>query len=352
MTRINWVRRQAHRWFRSLPPIAFACFALASAHVFAQASPAPMSADWEKVVAAAKKEGHVVVYSALDATVNKRIKEDFEKANPGIEMVYETNPSGVLLSKMGQERSAGADGADVPVFTEAGWVLDRLKEGAIKPPIGPNAAMWPAEYKFENTLPVIAFEAIGMAYNYNLVKTPPTSYADLLKPEFKDKLATIEIASTAVVAFYDWLEKTQGSDFLPKLAAQHPKLYVSGAQAAQMLGSGELAVSAFMPLGFGTTMINQGAPMKMAFAPSIIGSRYITAALGWSKRPNAAQVFLDYLMSRRGQTTWVAAGHAVSPLPNIPDSLDVNRITVLDTSDYPPPIAAAYKAKWEAMFKK
>src|ERR1700687_5866692 len=198
---------------------------------------------WKEIVSLARKEGRVLVYSHLSSPVMDRLKEDFAKAYPGITMeVPPLMGSGVMISKLDQERQAGVDGADVATVGEIGWARNGAKNGTLKKPLGPNASAWPPKFMLDGVVPVFAEEPIGILYNTSLVKTPIGGYADLLRPEYKKRVAVIGINATTMVAFWDWLEKTQGPEYLTKLAAQQPLVATSSIGGTSMVASGEAAM--------------------------------------------------------------------------------------------------------------
>jgi len=84
-------------------------------------------------------------------------------------------------------------------------------------------------------VPVLSIEPIVMAYNSDLVKIPISSYPDILRPEFKGKIATIELVSDSTVAWYEWFEKTQGANNLAQFAAQKPRLFGSAITCVQAI---------------------------------------------------------------------------------------------------------------------
>jgi iron(III) transport system substrate-binding protein len=309
-------------------------------------------AEWAKITAEARKEGRVGLYSAAVPPVLNRLKADFEKLNPGITVEITRIVGTQLVSKMDQERETGADGADVAITPETTWVTDRIKQNQLKAPAGPASAAWPARYVVGGGAPLLAIEPMVIAYNTNLVKTPVNSYEDLLRPEFKGKLATPDLIATIFMAWYDWLEQTRGPKFLPALAAQSPKFYPSAVQSTQLLVAGELLGSTLTVPTIVTPLIAQGAPIKMVVPSSgVIGTPYYGVVAGWSKRPNAAQVFMDYVMSPAGQTTWAVNGEIASPLPNIANSLPIATTAPADPSKFTPEVAKEYKAKWDKIFK-
>jgi iron(III) transport system substrate-binding protein len=81
------------------------------------------------------------------------------------------------------------------------------------------------------------------------------------------------------------------------------------------------------------------------------GIRYTGTVFSWAKRPNAAQVLQDWLMSPPGQIAWNGGGESASPLANIPGALDSKSVTPYDPTPYTPEVVAAYTKKWNALFK-
>ena len=308
-------------------------------------------AEWAKTVAAAQKEGRVVVYYSAVTPVLERIKVDFEKAVPGIVFEYSRVNAGVI-GKIEAERKTGADGADVDLDSSAiNWTISLARDGVLKPPSGPASRGWPAAYLLGGAAPVLAMEPITITYNTNLVKTPITGYADLLRPEFKGRLATSELLGPTLVAWYEWLEKTQGADFLPRLAAQSPRFFTGAAVTTQSAQSGEMSVAVFSNSTISMPLIEAGGPLKMLVPNPAFGIRYSGAVFSWAKRPNAGLVLLDYLMTPRGQTIWSGRGETASPLPNIPGALDAKTVTPYDPAPYTAEVVNAYTKKWNALFK-
>jgi len=313
----------------------------------AQASATP--AEWERIVTAAKKEGKVVLYHVLVPPVMARVKAEFEKLYPGIVIEETRMPGAVIMSKFDQERNAGADGADGTVSSELLWLEARAKEGTLKAPVGPSRN-YPPAYMLSGVAPVVALEPLIMAVNTNLIKTEVTKYQDLLRPEFKGRIGGSEPFSTLTVAWFNWIEKTQGADFLPRLAAQGPRFYTGAVPATQAAASGEVAVSFYSVASVVQPLVAQGAPLKVVVPEPNLATSYVVTAFAWAKRPNAALVFMDYLMSRQGQTTWHGKGESASPLPGVAGSLNPASINVFDPRPFPANAAQAYRERWSKIF--
>src|ERR1051325_8059442 len=79
---------------------------------FSQTKPA-WQERWEKVLAAAKKEGTVVVLGPPGDLIRNAMIEGFKKAYPGMNLEYSGGRSGEQAVKLGTERDGGSYSADV-----------------------------------------------------------------------------------------------------------------------------------------------------------------------------------------------------------------------------------------------
>jgi iron(III) transport system substrate-binding protein len=249
------------------------------------------------------------------------------------------------------EKAANIDGADVSQYSNAIWYRDKAQENFFLRPSGPALAEYPKESLLYGSVPIIAVMPFVIAYNTNLVKQPINSLKDVLRPEFKGKIGTSDIVAETVFAYYEWLEKTQGPDFLPQLAALQPRLTPGVVPLFQGIASGELAVAAYGIHGIANPLIAQGAPMRVVQPNPAFASADVMAAMAHAKRPNAALVFMDYMMSRRGQTAWNGRGETASVIAGIPGSLDAKTMQPWDIFRYTPEFQKSYAARWNKMFK-
>src|SRR6202011_2812362 len=87
------------------------------------------AAEWTKIVAAAKKEGTVNLYSAQPAPLITRLVAGFKAAYPDIPIEFVRLTSGALQAKVDQERATNADGADVVITSEVAWSEAFAKDG-------------------------------------------------------------------------------------------------------------------------------------------------------------------------------------------------------------------------------
>src|SRR5919201_2580898 len=95
------------------PRLALLAFAAVSAPAFAQTVPAGYPADYANTIAAAKKEGKVVIYSALDTKAAQPLIKDFNALYPDIKVEYNDMNSTEMYNRFIAEVAAGQGSADV-----------------------------------------------------------------------------------------------------------------------------------------------------------------------------------------------------------------------------------------------
>jgi len=118
--------------------------------------------------------------------------------------------------------------------------------------------------------PAITMQAIGIAYNPKSVKTPPTSWADLWKPEYKSRVGITSLASTLGMAFLVDINRVEGGDesnmdrafaklktLLPNLAAVSANFGAHGALFQQ--GEIDIGVQNF---NFAEELKAKGVPIE------------------------------------------------------------------------------------------
>ena len=91
--------------------------------------------------------------------------------------------------------------------------------------------------------------------------------------------------------------------------------------------------------------------MRIVMPKPAFGIGYGVGIVNWTKRPNAAQVLVDYLMSPRGQAAFIGKGEMAAVLPNIPDSMDPNTITVFEANRFTPEVVNAFTSRFNNTFK-
>ncbi len=296
---------------------------------------------WEDILEAAKAEGQVVFYSSGSPAVEEAAIAAFE-AQTGIKVEY-SRPGGgeVVIRQIQTERGANQYLADVITLTdyslgiyarENGW-LETIKASQI-----PNSANYLPGFIAEEydifqayTLPMV------IMYNTDLVgpEEVPQTYEGLADPKWKGQVAigSPENAGATVVTIASWVEM-YGWDFVDKLKENDLAETGLSTEAAQQVAQGEKAI-AVMPTIFALGMKAQGAPVDVHFPPSLISTDGISVVLNNSPNPNAAKIFLNFLLSEGWTSAYNRPQMGLSfpfqgdyeaddLLPNDPDYFDLD----------------------------
>jgi len=310
------------------------------------------AAEWVKIQEAARKEGKVIVYATMAPAVHARIVEAFDANNPGIKMELVRVIGAALTTKIEQERVVqSVVGADMMLTADIRWAGDAIKKGYFKTPVGPAAAAYPDAWLRGGQVALMAPTPWVMHYNTNLVKTPITSYQDLLRPELAGKIGGVSLVAEVVTLFYKWLDDTNPG-YLEKLAAQKLKMYPSVVGSANSTASGEIAAGVFSVIPADNVLHAQKAPFKTVIPNPSYGFAYGAAIVNWAKNPNAALVAQDFIMSVKGQAAIVGNGESGSPVPGVPGALDTSKVnlTLIDWDKVTPEGVKAFEVRWNSLF--
>src|SRR5215467_11570832 len=254
-----------------------------------------------ELIAAAKAEGKMILYTANYAEVEQDVIKEFNKRFPEIKVEMVRAPGGQLITRVRTEAAAGKLIADIVDHSDRALMLPL--EDLFQDYAPPNAADYdPAALvspKFWPRLTAIW----SIAYNTEMVKDPPKTWMDLTKPQY-DKMTAQVFAQSGGTTWTRVMFERQvlGEDYWAKQAATHPVLYPSGAPTADALVRGEIAIA---PLLYNIIYQKQrdGAPIKIFFPPE--GAPVNPYASGIPKtaaNPNAAKLFLNWCLSKEGQT--------------------------------------------------
>jgi iron(III) transport system substrate-binding protein len=286
------------------------------------------STEWATVERAAEQQGRVVLYISI-AGLDPRIKAAFQKAYPKIQLNVIRQPTGELISRLDAERQANADGADVVFHTDRGWF--KQVAGHLVSPRGPAMTLYAGtKSSYDDKYVTGMLIPFSLAYNTEVLKTlgvsTPTGWKDMLNPKFGNGLIAMPERGSAPVTLQCWhaIAEMHGKSFFEQLGKSRPRLHPSIGPTVQAVAAGAAAVG-FVQTAAPADLIKAGAPIKQV-VPADPGCAYgyFLAQVSWSKRPEAAQVLLNWMMSREGQTAIHGWGYSASPLEKIPGSLEVN----------------------------
>jgi iron(III) transport system substrate-binding protein len=282
---------------------------------------------WEKVVEAARKEGQVVVAGGRGVVYDTFVKQ-FEQAYPEIRVKYTGLSGPELAPKLLMERRAGKYLWDVQLGSTVVAITSLKPAGAYEPvmPVlilpevlddsrwlgGLNTAFMDAEGKF-----VFSFQAhLTHQVLINREAVPEKELGateQLTDPKWSGKISVsdprVQGPGNGRLAF--WMVAI-GEGFVRKLLQQKLAVTRTGGHQLDWLLTGKYPISIGGEETDLAELQKRGAGKNiLPLVPgSTTGSR-LSSAFGNVMRmnrpphPNAAIVFINWLLSRQGQTAWV-----------------------------------------------
>ncbi len=259
---------------------------------------------------AAKKEGKVEIYTSLNADEFDTIVKAFADKYADIKIEFYRGSSEDVTQKALTEFRAKTYIADVLETNDVN-IVQLLNEGVTGNYVSPEAAVYPAGAKDANgAFTDDRLNLIVIAYNTNLVKPAdaPKKWDDLLDPKWKGKIG-IEASDWPLIAYSTkvWGD-AKAQDFWTKLAAQKPRVISGHTELANFLVAGEFALSPTVYAHRVLALQAKKAPIDMVKSDTAFAFPVMTAIAKNAPHPNAAKVFIDWLLSVDGQNALVKAG--------------------------------------------
>ncbi|HEX7969990.1 MAG TPA: extracellular solute-binding protein [Stellaceae bacterium] len=252
---------------------------------------------------AAKEEGQVTWYTAhFDSQTAEAIGNAFAKKYPGIKPNVVRTTAQVAFQRLSQDLKTGIAECDVFGSTDLGHYV-RLKPMGVflqyTPPSAANVLPAFRDIDPDGEYFVTSAGLICITYNKDKVKESeaPRNWPDLLDPRWKDQISVGHpgfsgYVGTWVVA----MRNRYGWEFFEKLKANNPQVGRSINDTVTMLNSGERSVAAG-PEAPTLESAARGNPLGVVY-PSDGALLMIapSAIMKNSRRPNAAKLFIDFLM--------------------------------------------------------
>ena len=256
------------------------------------------------VIEGAKKEGKLVYYTVLTLPESRALVAAFEKKYPFVKTELFRLEGDKMRSKIATEARAGRYSVDVNSnsITNVGLLM---RDGMVAPYKSPaREHIWPGLKDRDGLWTALYVRLYVIAYNTKMVvpKDAPTDWWDLLDPKWKGQ----KIGLDEEIELYGALSVRWGKDRAQKLfkglAAQAPMERRGHTLIAQMMAAGEFPVS----IAYGNRieeMKGKGAPVDWAdTADPVVASPSVVAMFANAPHPNAAQLFIDFALSREGQS--------------------------------------------------
>jgi len=295
--------------------VACALFAVAQAQV-----PPGYPADYKAIADGAKKEGKVVVYSTTDAKLITPLIKDFEAAFPGIKVEYTDLNSTEVYNRFISENAANAVSADAVWSSSMDLQMKLAADGFAMPYKSPESAALPDWARWKDSVYATTFEPIAIVYNKRLVppEDVPKTHADLTKllttktEKYQKKVTTYDAEKSGVgfmLVNQDAKLDPKFWDLVKAMGARGVNMQSSTGTMMERISSGENLIGYNILGSYALTRAKKDPSVGVAFTTdyNLVLSRLVFVSKN-AKNPNAGKLWLDYLLSKRGQS--ITSGQA------------------------------------------
>jgi iron(III) transport system substrate-binding protein len=301
----------------------------------------------QRLLEGAKKEKELTFYSSVPPADIAALVAGFDKQY-GIKVkVWRSDSEGFLQRVLSEARArrfevdiaAGAASALEPLYREN--LLQEVKSPALAdiiPQAIPPHGQWVAIY----------LSLFVQAYNTNLIskESLPASYADLVRPQWKDKLA-VEADD------FDWFAETvkdMGEErglrlFREIVAANGISVRKGHSLLNNLVAAGEVPL-ALSDYGYLAEQAKRkGAPLDWLVIPPAIARATAQGLVRNAPHPYAAVLFYDYLISGAQP---IFAGRQFIPVSrNLQPPYNVGPLKLIDSA-----AMLDQSRKWQDLFQK
>ncbi|HBX2516797.1 TPA: ABC transporter substrate-binding protein [Klebsiella pneumoniae] len=283
----------------------FACAAWAEV-------PAGYPADYQKTIDAAVKEGKVVIYSTTDTKAAGPLIKGFEAQYPGVKVEYNDMNSTELYNRYISEQAAGGGSGDVVWSSSMDTALKLATEYAeqyASPEVKqlPDWAVW--QQKAYGT----TYEPVVFIYNKRLIPQNEV-------PDSHTALAKL-IASQADANYF--------AD-LANIAKGGLTVQSSTGTMMERVSSGENLIGYNILGSYAEARAKNDPSLGIAYPKDyvLVLSR-VSFISQESEHPNAAKLWLDYVLSEKGQQILASQADIPSIRRDIAGKNDIDGMTAL-----------------------
>lgn len=274
----------------------------------------------------AKPTGTLVLYTSVPTDIIDEVKAEFEKRQPGVELDIFRSGTGTVMDKIYEEIEAGRIRADV-IWVADFTVGEELKNtGHLLKYESPQAAEIMPSLKDKDGY-YCAARLLNMiiAYNTDEVKDKPTSYRDLLNPNYKGKvgLADPSYSGAALYTVATLVQSEEfGWDYFSRLYENEMQIIKSNTPLNQAIVDGELWMGITIDfMARGLKIGDPDVPIDYVFPEE--GAVLVPSPIAITKDSQniaGAKAFVDFILSKEGQELMSDQGVAPVRLDVTPPS--------------------------------
>jgi ABC-type Fe3+ transport system substrate-binding protein len=269
-----------------------------------------------KVLAGAKKEGKVTLYSGMIIDYGLRtLSDNFNKQYPDVKFEFWRGDTREMTQKVTAEQRSGRPVADA--VEASGIAGPIIKAGAVQPFTTPVAAAYGKQHvSKDNYYVAMRLSYFGLAYNTKEMTEAavPKTYKELVDPKYKNKLSWRAQSDSGsdlfIAAMLKSLGDQAGEAYLKELAKQNVVNYTGSARAlVDRVGQGEYPLAIGIFAHHPIIVKAAGAPVDVQMMEPIPSVFSTVSAIKGSANPHATMLLIDYMLSKEFQTAMLKADY-------------------------------------------
>jgi iron(III) transport system substrate-binding protein len=233
------------------------------------------------------------------------------KAETGLAINLTRLPTNKLAERVLSEHGANKLGADIVRLTDPRAARELADQGVYVAYQTPFDALLRQQHTGVRDTYLNCYYFINaMGYNNAVIEDDqPTGWHDLVDPKYFGKLGVVAITTGGTLnALANFQIETLGRDFLIKQGHQDPRIFDSTSTEVDALARGEIAIAS---LSFNNAFAAElaGAPITLVVPEEgVSASENLMGMTANGVANPAAQVFMNWTMSKSGQSFAAAQG--------------------------------------------
>ena len=320
---VHWVSR-------ALVSTAIALSSGGIGHGAAAAPPDGYPSTYGSVISAARDEGKVVVYSTTDLSAVAALIRDFELLYPGVKVDYNDLNSSELHNRYLSETAANRPSADVLWSSAMDLQVKLANDNFAERYKSPEATSLPDWAVWRDTAFGTTFEPAVFVYNTRVVtgNDIPQTHADFARlittqrEKYAGNVTTYDVEKSAV----GFLFATQDSRIQPAfwelvraLGSNAVELEANTSVMVQRIASGKDYLGYNLIGSYALTRARRDPSIGVVMPKdyTLVMSR-IALISKTARHPNAGRLWLDYLLSKRGQSVLSSRSELFSIRGDVP----------------------------------
>ncbi|MGH7847979.1 MAG: ABC transporter substrate-binding protein [Candidatus Binatia bacterium] len=263
----------------------------------------------DEIIEGAKKEGEVIVYASMNIQEANAMISRFEQKYPFIKVKLNRTGGEGLLTKIFAEARAKKSFADT--IQTLGLPMHTLRKSQILGHyISSENGFYPKEFKEEGYWTTAYTNPYVVAYNPRLVAKEqiPRGYDDLLLPMWRGKMMMEPTKIDWFGGVLQIMGKEKGLKYMRELGKQKIMTRIGHDLIAQLVAAGEAHLDIDIPAPSVDRVKKRGAPIEWVAFPPAPASMIGIGIAAQPVHPNAARLYVDFVLSMEGQRTLADMG--------------------------------------------